>query len=158
MEQGSDSPVRDIGVTARSASIGFWVAGKPAPQGSMRSVGKGHMISDNPNTMPWREAIVSQAMRSGCAGKMLDGPLFIDIVFMFEHLKKHRNRMGALREDAPVFISKPPDLDKLCRAVFDALTQARVVVDDALFVQVAAIKKYTTGAPGALIMIGEFNA
>jgi crossover junction endodeoxyribonuclease RusA len=51
-----------------------------------------------------------------------------------------------LREDAPAFVGKAPDLDKLVRSIFDAMTDAGVWLDDAQVVKVVASKAYV--APG----------
>jgi Holliday junction resolvase RusA-like endonuclease len=131
------------------------VLGTPVPQGS-KNVYQGHSVEANKNTMPWRESIITQCIREGIDGTRLDGPVMVACHFTFPRPKKHY-RTGAnahlLRDDAPVWKTSAPDVDKLCRAVLDSLTQAGVIVDDARVVLLSAGKKYTEGTPCAVITI-----
>jgi Holliday junction resolvase RusA-like endonuclease len=85
----------------------------------------------------------------------LVGPLRIEVTFAFPRPKGHYRTgryAGELRDSSPVFCSTRPDLDKLLRALGDAITGI-VVVDDAQVVAVDATKVY--GSPGALITVGS---
>lgn len=136
------------------------VYGLPAPQGSKRHVGNGRMIESNQKTLnTWREDVKLAALRA-----LEDAPswqrqlvaLTAHMTFTLPRLKSHY-RSGKfahlLRDDAPVFQSAKPDLDKLIRSTGDALTAAGVYADDARVVQVFARKCYpssTGNPPGAL--------
>lgn len=125
------------------------VHGLPAPQGSKRHVGGGRMIEASKKVAPWRAAIVAEADRMGLTDLGLDGPITARCTFYLPRPIKHRKRDG-LRDDAPTWPAKVPDLDKLLRSTFDALTTAGVWRDDAQVVVISASKRYadtfTTGA------------
>lgn len=124
-------------------SLLFRVNGLPAPQGSKRHVGGGRMIEASKKVGPWREA-VKEAV-SLLSFTPFDGPLFIDIQFFVQKPK-------TVKRERPTV---PPDLDKLVRGLFDALTIANVWMDDALVVEVTASKSYSTEdeEPGCIVLI-----
>jgi crossover junction endodeoxyribonuclease RusA len=128
--------------------VAFTVHGEPAPQGSKTTgrtkAGANYVREDNPATGPWRIAV---AYAATLAMRELDleplaGPLELDVAFVFGRPRSHfgtgRNA-GRLKPSAPMFCDKRPDLDKLVRAIGDALTGI-AVVDDAAFVQLVARK------------------
>ncbi len=86
-------------------------------------------------------------------------PVGIGLEFRFPRPKSHyrggKPDPDRLRKDAPHLVAKRPDLDKLCRAVLDALTGV-VWVDDALVTRLQAIKYYDD-TPGVLISIDKVN-
>jgi len=85
------------------------------------------------------------------------GPVSAHLEFRFPRPKSHyrggKIDPDRLRKDASSFVIRRPDLDKLCRAVLDALTGV-VWVDDALIAQLAAVKCYDD-APGVLIVVSS---
>lgn len=136
------------------------VNGIPVPQGSGFAVSKhGQVFNPRANAAkPWREAIRAETQRAmNTAGREpLPGPLHVLIGFQFRRPKSHyRTGRNAhlLKDQAPAYPDGKPDLDKLCRAVLDGLTEGRAFWDDAQVVQLAASKVY--GEPGAEITIGE---
>ena len=134
------------------------VHGLPAPQGSKRHVGGGRMIEASKKVGPWRAAIVTQATAMGLNDLQLDGPITMRCTFYLPRPSTHRNARG-LRPGAPKHPAKIPDLDKLLRSTFDALTTAGVWRDDAQVVVVSAAKTYAdTFPPGALISLEATRA
>lgn len=121
----------------------FRVDGQPAPQGSKRHVGGGRMIEASKKVGPWREA-VKEAV-SLLSFTPYDHPISIDIKFYIARPKTVKRLLPSV----------PPDLDKLVRGLFDALTIANVWMDDALAVDVCATKRYATEdePPGCLVFI-----
>lgn len=132
------------------------VRGDPVQQGSLtgRPMGRHVKIyADNEKKLrPWRERIAAQgtiAMRSEDGWgfeKPLDGPLRVRVTFTLERPKTVTRRWPSV----------PPDLDKLVRAVFDALKvgdkkrhDGPVWADDARVVRLEATKLYV-GEVGAL--------
>ena len=120
--------------------------GVPAPQGSKRHVGNGRMIESSRHVKPWRESIRAAALAAmGEGWTPLDGPVVVDLTFLMPRPKGHygtgRNA-GALRPSAPASHTTKPDLDKLVRAVLDALTSAGVWHDDSQVWGIAATKEY----------------
>jgi Holliday junction resolvase RusA-like endonuclease len=137
------------------------VHGEPAPQGSKRSVGRGILIESSKKVQPWREAIVSEALRKGLNDLALDGPLQIAVSFYFKRPASHygkRDGIAYVKDSAPEYKFGTPDGDKLLRSTFDGLVQAGVVVDDARFVIGGYVKLFSTnGFQGAIIRITEMN-
>jgi Holliday junction resolvase RusA-like endonuclease len=102
--------------------IGFIAHGVPAPQGSKNQFGG----ESNPRTKPWRAAVTAEAAAAMEGRELFSGPVMVRVVFQFPRPKAHfRTGKNAhlLRDDAPLYFSdKTPDLDKLQRAIGDALT------------------------------------
>ena len=123
-----------------SERLEFEVLGPAAPQGSMRAFtinGKARLSSDNKKTGPYRQECGWAARRALGSREM---PLFgkhvpVRIVIDFYFPKPPSAKKSRL------FPSVPPDLDKLCRATFDAL-KGIAWVDDGQVVQVRATKLY----------------
>ena len=143
--------------------ISAWVAGVPAPQGSKRALGAGRpggrirMVESSKRVAPWRTD-VREAFLTGhtdlhavCWQDRQDslGPLVVKIVFVMPRPKA----TPKTRATPPAV--KKPDLDKLVRAVLDALTSAGVYADDSQVVTVHAHKRLAElGEPtGAMIHI-----
>ena len=79
----------------------------------------------------------------------IDGPVSVKVAFTLPKPKSARK--GAVP-------SKKPDLDKLVRSTFDALTDAGVWRDDSQVVSLQASKVYPNGlgglgVPGAIIIV-----
>ncbi len=136
--------------------LAFTVDGTPAPQGSKtigNAAGRAFVREDNRATEPWRNAVAWSARRAMDGRRPMEGPLRLVLVFTFGRPRSHygtgRNA-GRLRPSAPVFHDRRPDLDKLVRAVGDALTGI-AVVDDAAFVELVASKRY--GSPGVSVTV-----
>src|SRR5579884_2129346 len=111
-----------IGLLAPLAqTICFEVPGEPVPQGSGRPIragnGRTYVIADSGRLRPWREAVT------------------------FIRPRWHYGRRG-LRPSAPLGHAVRPDLDKLARAVLDALVGAGVIRDDAQVAELHATKGY----------------
>lgn len=114
----------------------FFVHGHPETQGSMRGFVRGKraiVTSDNAKLKPWRAAIADTARAHGWGSELLDGPIAVGLVFIFQRPDSHFGKRG-LKPSAPAFPCKGHDLDKLTRAAGDALTgicwtnDARIVV------------------------------
>ena len=120
----------------------FTVPGIAAPQGSKKAFrtkgGRIALVESSPNVKPYRASVASAAYAAGA--KVLHGPIFITVVFQFVRPKSHYTAKGALRDAAPRHVGKP-DIDKLCRAVLDALTGI-AYQDDSQVVALDASKVY----------------
>ncbi len=133
----------------------FDVAGLPVPQGSMRAFarrngGRPIVTSDNPRTKPWKAAVTAAAAEarqtvSICA-------VVVEIDFRLPRPKGHYGRRGNVLPSAPAYPTGRPDVDKLCRAILDALTEARVWHDDAQVVALSAVKTWSD-SPGAHVRV-----
>jgi crossover junction endodeoxyribonuclease RusA len=141
-----------------ATELTIWIPGTPAPQGSLKAVRRGshaRLVSDNKRTMPWRETIRTVLRASGHGHELLDCPVYVSLAFYFERLKSHYGKRG-LSPSAPFAPTTKPDLDKLVRAVGDALTGV-VLWDDSRIVDVRARKHYVDFTvrtePGLLLSV-----
>lgn len=125
-------------------SVSLIVAGIPVPQGSKSVTKRGLMYEANKALIPWRGRVEVAAKHAMQGRELFTGPVDISIAFAMPRPK-------SARRDFP---SVKPDLDKLIRAVGDALTGV-VYKDDALVVHLDCIKHYTTTEPHARIYIHE---
>lgn len=130
-----------------SSSLHFEVPGVPAPKGSHRYLGRGRVIDDNPRTRPWQElvAVIAQksARQQGWTVPDRRAPLAVSCVAVFPRPKAHFGKGGLLRPDMPVWHTTRPDLDKVLRALLDALTLSGAVwADDAQAVKAIGQKWY----------------
>lgn len=132
--------------------IEFDVYGIPAPQGSKRHVGNGRMIESSKKVAPWREAVRWSAVQAR-KGQTLEGALAVWIIFTMPKPK------GAPKSRR-TWPDRKPDLDKLVRSTFDAMTDAGVWGDDGQVVSLLTGKRYPNesddalAAPGARIIVG----
>jgi crossover junction endodeoxyribonuclease RusA len=111
-------------------------------------------MEDSERVKPWRQA-VQDAGRERMAALGLTVPIAEPVALtaiLTVALRPKRSKY-----DRP---AGPPDLDKLLRAIGDALTIGGVIRDDALIVEIDAAGKYWPGqhprapkTPGAFIMV-----
>jgi Holliday junction resolvase RusA-like endonuclease len=117
----------------------FAIAGEPVPQGSMRHVGGGRLIHSK-NLIVWRKKVAAH-VRS-VSDVSIDGPVIIDVLFCLSKPK-------TVKRDLPTVA---PDLDKLQRAIGDALSvDCDFLKDDAQVVEWHSRKIY--GDAGVIIRI-----
>jgi len=137
----------------------FTALGKPATQGSKRHVGRGIMIESNKRLPGWRSDITSAAIRAIPDGWPRQGPMSLAVVFTFARPANHHiasNRTRPLKPDAPFWhTAVTGDLDKLARAVCDAITASGAWLDDSQVVELHCVRRYAEpGQPeGAAITI-----
>jgi crossover junction endodeoxyribonuclease RusA len=123
--------------------VSFTVQGKPEPKGSTRIVpvrGRAVITSDNPKLKAWQHAIAWTV-------RTLAAPPFVGAVrvVLDFHLARPASTSRLCRH--PVH---RPDVDKLARAVLDALT-GELLRDDAQVVELYARKRFARGDPGVVI-------
>lgn len=149
-----------------------WIPGTPVPQGSMRAFafkrknGKlgASVTSDNKRTMPWRDTVkahVNNAMRdAGIAFAPRGVPVTVSACFYFERPADHYGtgkNAGKLKASAPrSMIVKKADIDKLLRAVLDALTGV-AYFDDCQVNDVRALRSYVAETHTGLDLLIEWN-
>jgi crossover junction endodeoxyribonuclease RusA len=127
-----------------SDELVLFVAGIPAPQGSKRHVGNGRMIESSKKVAPWRAAVIREVQALDLAHGLI-GPLALTVHFLLPAPKTIKR----------VWPTTRPDLDKLVRSTFDALTIGGLWLDDSQVVTLMANKQYATDgmAPGAWLRI-----
>lgn len=125
-------------------SLHFTAIGMPATKGSTRAFARGGRIvvtATNPRTKPWEAVVAAAALEAGA--EPLDGPIAVGLVFRLPRPAGHFGKRG-LRPTAPAWPARRPDLDKLIRAVLDALTGI-CWRDDSRVVEIRATKGYAGG-------------
>ena len=142
-------------------SFSVRVTGRPAPQGSKRLGEHGQLIEQSPYLHAWRgvwrgkgasrryshgavgQAVYREYYRRGVPPEAL--PLFPGAVEVAISFYVHGDPAG------------PPDIDKLARSTFDALTVCRVWDDDARVTRVFLRKIEATSdePPGAFIFVKQ---
>jgi crossover junction endodeoxyribonuclease RusA len=139
-------------------TIQFFVPGHPKAQGSKRHVGKGVMVEMAKDLKPWRQAIAKAAAEEMDGRDSFHNTVQLRAVFWFHRPKTHYRQgkyAGEVKSTAPMYRSASPDLDKLCRAVGDALTIGGLILDDRHIVRIEAEKRY--GDPGVLVEVRELE-
>lgn len=95
--------------------VAFTVPGSPAPQGSKRHVGRGILVESSKAVGPWRERVALAAHNAMNGQALLPGPITLTLAFVLPRPK------SAPKRSTPPAI-KRPDIDKLARSCFDALS------------------------------------
>lgn len=115
----------------------FRVDGTPVSQGSMKVINGYAIHSAGAALAVWRSTIALTAKLN--EAKIFEGPVHVTLDF---ELKKPRT----VKREYPTV---PPDLDKLIRAVLDALT-GQFWHDDSQVVSINSTKRYSEN-PGVTI-------
>lgn len=158
-------------------SISVFVSGQAVPQGSKTAfryqsavlgrelLGVREVAGDR--LTRWRHTIVDRVMETlghhpeWVTAKMGSEAFQVDLDFYIMRPKSHylpitkvKRLVPELRDDALMYPIGVPDVDKLTRAVLDALTTAGVWTDDAHVVNVRATKNFSDGVLGEVSMPG----
>lgn len=125
--------------------LDFFAGGEPVPQGSKNAyvrAGRAVLVDTNPRLKPWRATVcaAAEAAIADEGWETLDEPCHVYLEFTMPRPKRPRWWVPAVK----------PDLDKLTRAVFDALTDAGVWRDDSRVVSMEVTKWYEDDAEGAV--------
>ena len=129
--------------------IELFAEGSPVPQGSFRHIGQGRIIAANPKLNSWRDSIATQ-IATQTHHRLIDGSIRLEFVFTLARPKSVPTSLRAVP-------TVKPDLDKLVRAVMDAISLERycqIIKDDSLVTDLHAAKRYADHTPpGVRIMI-----
>ena len=124
------------------------VYGTPAPAGSKRALplggkfgGRPIVVDANTRAKPWKNQIAQAAGEKMAGKELFRCALTVQFVFFVRRPKAHYNSKGWLKDSAPKYPAKKPDLLKLSRAVEDALSGI-VYADDAQIVFETLLKCY----------------
>jgi Holliday junction resolvase RusA-like endonuclease len=148
-------------------ALTFTVTGDPVPQGSHRIVGRlpkvagarprrGRIVDSNKALVPWRRLVAFQAHRAAVRDlpTPFEGPLVLTVAFTLRKGPSVRRTWPAVK----------PDLDKLVRAIGDALSDAgNVWGDDGQVVTIVASKWYVgqgqhaLDIPGVTVTVGPLE-
>lgn len=147
---------------AGGTAIAITVHGKPAPQGSKHATlhkqsGRIVTMESSKRVKPWRQSVKEAALNAmDGRTRIEDVPVRVEVIFCFDKPKSAPKR----RRTWPITRSSG-DVDKLQRALLDALTDAGVFKDDSQVVHVVADKVFTDdpaaplAVPGAVIRVWE---
>src|SRR5690606_13365191 len=134
------------GADAMSRTVlDFFVPGDPAPQGPKRYLGDGRIVESSKQDAEWRADVrhVADAVLQPRHEALWAAPVYVQLDFYLSRPKSHygtgRNAQK-IKESAPKWPGRP-DVDKLARAVLDALT-GLVIADDSTVVELQASKSY----------------
>ncbi len=114
----------------------MFVPGQPVPQGSVRQVhnkytNTARIIHSDPKRLgSWRKRVASAAREAANLAAPLDGPVSVDVEFTVRD-------SSTCERGWP---TAPPDLDKLVRAILDALTDV-VFTNDSRVCRIQATKR-----------------
>ena len=114
--------------------IRFFAPGVPQGQGNHRVSRAGRVYETNSRLSAWRDTVanVARMARLKHRAEPLDEPVEVAVVFRMPRPKRPKF-------DEPAV---PPDLDKLQRALGDALTTSGVIADDSRIVRWHPEKRY----------------
>lgn len=134
-----------------TGAVTFEVRGEPVQQGSTKGwlnpkTGKVQIAHDNPKPLrSWRQDVAAMAADAGCQPIGDKAPVRVEATFRFSRPAT----VSAKKRPLP---SVKPDIDKLVRALLDALTGV-AFVDDAQVVALEVQKLYST-EPGLTCTVG----
>lgn len=125
----------------------IFVSGDPVPQGSKKGYvvgGRAVIVDDNKDELKaWRGRVAAAASVHFKGDRIDEGPVVVLLTFGMPRGSSVRREFPTVR----------PDLDKLMRAVLDALTEAGVWRDDAQVIDAYPRKRYSD-RPGVEIRVG----
>lgn len=126
--------------------IEFAVHGAPITQGNHRVSRSGYMYDAAGAALrDWRSQ-VAWCARLAARSTKLEGAVSVELDFRIARPKRPRSTRPITR----------PDVDKLVRALLDALTSAGVWNDDGQVVRLLATKVYAE-APGVTVRIAQIE-
>lgn len=121
-----------------------FIAGTPKPQGSKNAYQRGGrivLVESNKQLPEWRNNAIN-VFKANAPVEPLAGALVVSVFFYLP-------KPPSVKREYP---HVKPDLDKLTRAIGDALTKARVIGDDGQITDFHLFKRYSD-TPGALVLV-----
>lgn len=121
-----------------------FIAGTPKPQGSKNGYIRGNrvvLVESNKALPIWRNHAIN-VLRENAPVEPMAGALHVSLFFYFIRPKTSKRKHPDVK----------PDIDKLARALLDALTQSGVIQDDSRVIALNAYKDYSD-QEGAYVMV-----
>ena len=136
------------------------IDGLPIPQGSLVSNGAGRGLrhANHVKLKPWRYQVIAAITPARPPDWDPSLPLSITATFRLPRPQNHygtgRNA-NTIREAAPAHHTVKPDVDKLARAIGDAIEESGIVRGDQQITSWNIAKRYAIGdeAPGVLLTL-----
>jgi Holliday junction resolvase RusA-like endonuclease len=123
--------------------IDVFVYGEARPKGSAKAfvVGKRAVVTSTTKGLkPWEQQVASELAATGIVFGI--APVRVTLMFHGKRPKGHFRTNGLLTRSAPHHKTTKPDIDKLARAILDAITMSGVIKDDAQVVSLHAAKVF----------------
>jgi Holliday junction resolvase RusA-like endonuclease len=137
----------------------FEVSGIPVPQGSKKAYiarGRANVVDQNrPALSAYRADVAEALMRlpeEERLGLPTAKPVRVSVTFTFRRPSVHLSSKGEVKPRAPHHKTTRPDIDKLARAVLDALTGV-AYYDDAQVVELWLTKVYGDVASTSIMLV-----
>lgn len=127
----------------------MFIAGTPRPQGSKKAYnrnGKIVLVESATGLKEWRDQIRLEYQAANLAKYERPMAVVVDLMFCLPQIKRPVHRFPTVK----------PDIDKLARAVLDALTGV-AYDDDSQVTQLTLQKVYTWTDPGVYITVTAIN-
>lgn len=138
-------------------TIILFVEGDPKAQPRPKAFSRGgHVGIYTPKAAnAWKNNII-QTAKLYLPESPIKDPVFVDVRY---YMKRPARLMRKKDPESHIPHTSKPDIDNLNKAVFDALTNSGVLVDDCKIFQISARKYYHSkkGKPGAMIVIKSFK-
>jgi len=134
--------------------IEFFVPGIPQPQGSKRGFvsanGKVSMVESAAGVKPWRSDVKVFAAQEMKGKELFTGPVRMRCDFVM------KRPMSTPKRPPTPPATKKPDLDKLLRAIGDAL-KGTVYAEDSLIVEIIGTKRIAEEGeqPGVTVKVNQ---
>jgi len=130
------------------------VHGTPQPKGSLKAFRAYRskrlvVTSDNPKLRAWQLSVRAAALQTRGRWRTFAGPVTVHCQFVLPRPTSYPRRV--------VHHTRKPDLDKLVRAVLDALAADVLFGDDAAVIDLHASKAYACAGvvPGVVITVAD---
>lgn len=134
--------------------VEFFVPGLPQPQGSKRGFvsanGKVSLVESAAGVKPWRSDVKVFAAEAMSGKTLMTGPVFLHCDFVM------KRPVSTPKTRPTPAATKKPDLDKLLRAIGDAL-KGTVYAEDSLIIEMWGSKRIAEEGeqPGVEIVVGD---
>ena len=145
----------------------FRASGTPIPEGHVRAFArKGGGIQyahGSPGLALWRSQVAMAAFLGREGEAPYDGPVYVAMTFHMARPKSHLDAAGNVKASAPEWPAVRPDVDKLARAVLDAISLPGkfhgppILSDDSRVVAMEARKVYALPSEWPGVSVAVFD-
>ncbi len=131
----------------------FTIQGDPVPKGSRtagtRKNGTRYTRESSKRVKPWMVDATQElfAQQAAAGGRRFNRATSVHLIFYCHAPNRPTHAWPSIG-----------DIDKFCRAVLDALTQAGVLLDDRHVISLTASKQFTTGEPRTVGWVEDAEA
>ena len=118
----------------------FFVHGNPKAQPRARATIRGNKpgVYDPGTSDGWKMMVAIAARETK---QRFDGPVVVDLEFVFERPKRHWGVKGLL-PGAPSYHTAKPDLDNLAKSTLDSMVSCGFLADDRIVVKLTLAKRW----------------